>query len=185
MSTLLEITGSTIIGGLIILIIFNLNSNIVQTGTLQQFDKISQSNITSLMEEIEYDLKKIGYRATDPAIITADSNAISFKYDTDNNGTEETISYFVSDTTTLSGTENPRDILLYRTVGAGAANPVTSNLGVTKFRLWYYDKSGNLTTTPANIRSIKFAVSVESPYPYDGEYASSYAVRLVQPNNLR
>lgn len=185
MSSVLEIVGATIIGGFIILIIFNLNSTILESTTLQKYDKIAQGNITSLVEEIDYDLKKIGYRASDPAIITADTNAISFKYDLNNDGVEETVNYFLSDTTVLSNTPNPRDMLLYRTINGAGGQLQTSNLGVTGFRLWYYNSAGNLTTTPADIRSIKYELTVESVLPYDDEYAVTHVSRLIQPNNLR
>ncbi|MCZ7602348.1 MAG: hypothetical protein QY331_14850 [Melioribacteraceae bacterium] len=183
MAYLLEIVGSSFIGGMIIFIILNLNSNVMQNAGEMSFDKIAQENLTSLVEEIEYDLKKIGYRSPDPKIVSVDTNAITFRYDIDNNGSVETISYFTSDTTILSNTPNPRDIFLYRTVNG--SQPQTSNLGVTRFRLWYYDASGNLTSTPADIRSIKFALNVESLFTYNDEYVTTYIERLIQPNNLR
>lgn len=183
MAYLLEIVGSTVIGGIIIFIILNLNSNVMQSSGNLSFNKVAQENLTSLVEEIEYDIKKIGFRASDPKIISADSNAISFRYDIDDDGTPETISYFTSDSTALSGTPNPSDIFLYRTVNG--SSPQTSNVGVTNFRLWYYDASGNLTTTPDDIRSIKFALNVESVFSYEEEYARTYIERLIQPNNLR
>ena len=185
MAYLLEIIGTTIIGGFIILIIFNLNSTILESSSNQKFDKIAQENLTSLVEEIEYDLRKIGYRAPDPVILSADSNSISFRYDVDNNGTPDVINYFTSDTTALSSTPNPRDVYLYRTVNGGGGQLITSNLGVTNFRLWYFDSNGNLTTTASDVRTIKYALNVESVFPYDGEYESAYILRLVQPNNLR
>ena len=185
MSYLLEIVGSVIIGGLILLIILNLNSNMSSSSGELSMDVRSQGNVTSLIEEIEYDLRKIGYRVSgSPAIITADTNAISFQYDIDNNGAPDTISYFLSDTTALSSTPNPRDKLLYRTINSSSI-PLTSNLGVTAFRLWYYDDLGSLTVSPGQVRSIKFALTVESIYPYDNEYASTYIERLISPNNLR
>lgn len=183
MSYLLEIAGSTFIGGMIIFIILNLNSNVLRSSSSFSFSKITQENLTSVVEEIEYDLKKIGYRSPDPVILLADSNAITFRYDINNDGTPETIAYFTSDTTALINTPNPRDIFLYRTVNGGT--PQTSNIGVTRFRLWYYDALGNLTTTPADIRSIKFALNIESVYAFDEEYTVTYIERLIQPNNLR
>ncbi len=183
MAYLLDIAGSTFIGGMIFFIILNLNSTLLQSSGNLSFNKITQENLTSLVEEIEYDFKKIGYRSPDPAVLIADSNAITFRYDINNDGTPETIAYFTSDTSALSSTPNPRDILLYRTINGG--QPQTSNVGVTRFRLWYYDASGNLTSTPAEVRSIKFALNIESVFAYNDEYVTTYIERLVQPNNLR
>src|SRR4030042_1383465 len=138
MAYLLELVGSTIIGGLVILMILQVNSSILDSSTTLSMDKLSQTNLTSLVEEIEYDLRKIGFKATTGAkIITAGTNTISYRCDIDNNGTIDTVAYLMSDTTALSSTANPRDRLLYRTVNGSPSN-LTSNLGVTNFRLWYY-----------------------------------------------
>ena len=81
-STLLDIIGSAIIGGLLLMILFRMNDTAVQNNYDMNGEKIVQQNLVDLVELIEYDFRKIGYCADyknipDPtkSIIAADKTA--------------------------------------------------------------------------------------------------------------
>ena len=184
MNTLLDIVGSTIIGGIILLLLLTYNANVSDASISQTTSNIVQSNLNSIASVLDYDFKKIGFGVTDSIkIIGADTSYISFLSDMDNNGKIDTITYFVSNTNALSSTPNPRDRFLFRTVNTQP--PSSSSLGVTVFRLVYYDKHGNVTTNLASIKSFKVELYCESTYPLSGNtYPVAYWNKTLNPRNL-
>lgn len=60
-STLIDILGSTLIGGLILLILFRMNDSSVENHYLNSGEMIVQSNLLSVIELLEHDFRKIGY----------------------------------------------------------------------------------------------------------------------------
>lgn len=181
---MLEIIGSAVIGGLVLLIILQMNTGIVDSSATLSMTTNVQSNLTELTEELEYYFRKIGFDVdTSPIITWADTSKITFLSDIDANGIVDSVSFYISDTSALSMTTNPRDVLLYRKTNN--ETPVASNLGVVDFDLWYYNSSGNIAVTLAEIRFIKYSLTVQSIYPYNDEYPTVYIERVLQPNNLR
>lgn len=181
---MLEIIGSAVIGGLVLLIILQLNTGIVDSSTNLSMTSNVQGNLTALAEEVEYFFRKIGYDVTASPIITvADPEYITFLSDIDADGVVDSVSFFLSDTSTLSITANPNDKLLYRKINNDT--PFASNLGVVDFDLSYYNSSGNIAAALGDIRYIKYSLTVQSVYPYNGEYPTVYIERVIQPNNLR
>lgn len=168
-STLLDILGSVIIGGLLLVILLRINNLAVQKSFTFTGDQILQKNLTEVVKLIEYDFRQMGYQSNwsnvhvmDPLINSADNTSISFDVD------GSTYMYYVGDTTELSGTPNPHDILLYRKYGA--APPMASNMGITKFHLSYFDVWDNKLATPVadtkDISTIQIDVVVEDVYGY-------------------
>jgi hypothetical protein len=190
MQVIYDIIGSIIIGGIILLMLTSFNSSVMEGSAIQTFNSIVQSNMTQLTELIEYDFRKMGYRVGtiyDSAIVYADSNKILLRADIDNNGTVENIAYFL-DPAKKSGHVNPRSRILYRQVnGAGAQ---TINLGITRFRMAYYNGADSLIAenpikSPSQIRSIRLAINIESTSPYDTTYAGTTWERSITPKNLK
>ena len=165
-ATILDILGSTIVGGLLLFILFNMNNNATQNTYNFSGELILQQNLVTTVEVLEYDFRKIGY-CEDPtvlpfpekdAILRADTSNIIFLTDLmeppyDNphgDGILDTIQYFLSPDD-IPGTPNPNDRMLYRVV-----NGVTKgvNLGITGFRIRYYKDSSIATggTTLAEIQ---------------------------------
>lgn len=184
MSSFLDIVGSTIIGGIILLIILTYNSNVNDASISQTTSNIVQSNLNSIATELDFDFKKIGFGVTDSLkIITADTSRISFRADIDNNGKIDTITYYLSDLNALISTPNPRDRFLYRIVNTQAPN--SSSLGVIKFRLFYYDKNGNITGVGSSVKSFKVELYCESTFPIgENYYPLAYWNKTINPRNL-
>jgi hypothetical protein len=116
----------------------------------------------------------------------ADTSGIKFLTDIESDGNLDSIYYYLGPTSELSGTENPRDRLLYRVVNAD--NPQEANLGVTHFHMIYYDALGDTIYHPilnnGEISSIEINVTVENVAAYDENYSRAYLrqIRMVARN---
>ncbi len=191
MSTMLDIIGSIIIGGVVMLMVLNVNSNYVTLQGKQALSKVVQTNATTAAEVLEYDFRKIGYRSTDSLKLKViDSDKITALGDFDDNGVVDSLTYFIDNTTPVySSPSNTNIRMLYRVFNNQTPSPI--NLGFTQFRLWYFDSLENETAVRSNIRSIKVAFQFESAYKYevttqyDTSFYSLYWERIVKPKNLK
>ena len=110
----------------------------------------------------------MGYGVNDPTkcIYEADTSKIIFFSDIDRNGSIDTIKYYLGPTSELANTPNPRDRLLYRVIDS--ETPKSSNLGITRFFLQYYDQDMNPVAGNVNaIRIIEITLWVECPFPVE------------------
>ncbi len=196
-STLLDILGSTVIGGLMLMILLRMNDASVENTYLYSGEKIVQQNIVDVVRLIEYDFRKIGYCKDWKKIVDgslsirkADSTEIIFWTDIPTkdsiygDGNIDELRYYLGDTLELSNTPNPNDRLLYRVVNS--ETPKGSNLGVTNFKLTYFDADGDILTynylkkaPPLGIASIQIDIAVENPYAYDGDKNYTYERRAI------
>ena len=183
-STLLDVLGSIIVGGLILLILFRLNAS----ATSNLYNNTSEANVQSAMISVasvlENDFRKIGYckdwtQIPNPAksILYADTSSIKFLTDVNNDGIVDTLYYYVGPTSELLNTPNPRDRLLYRVVNSSI--PKSSNVGITEFKLTYFDTFGNIITsmpvTPTGkIQKIQIDLQVENTEPIDSTYVVAF-----------
>ncbi|MFA3784060.1 hypothetical protein ABRY23_13450 [Melioribacteraceae bacterium 4301-Me] len=194
-STLIDILGSTIIGGMLLLILLRINDSAVENTYTYGGELIVQQNLVDLVELLEYDFRKIGYckdwqAIPDPskAILFADSNSISFLTDVNSDGIPDTLHYYTGPTSELSSTPNPRDRILYRVVNSETPNG--SNLGVTQFKIRYFNSLGNELTTPVavpgEINTMQIDVKVENYAAYDNEYSTIFWRQIrMAARNLR
>ena len=182
-NVILDIVGSMLVGGLVLLMMFRLNAQ----ATSNLYNSSSELNVqlamTSVVHVMENDFRKIGYckdwnQISDPtkAIIYADTSSIKFLTDVDNDGIVDTLSYYLGPTSELSNTPNPRDRLLYRVVDSEVAK--SSDVGITIFRLTYFDALGNLLSTPVYppglIHTIQIDVQVENSEAMDSVYTKAF-----------
>ena len=178
-STLIDILGSIVIGGMLLLILFRLNDAAVQNAFQYNGEMIIQKNLVEVVQLLEYDFRKIGFckdwsNFPDPtkAILFADSTSISFLTDIDSDKDMDTLTYILGSEEELSMTPNPRDKMLYRQVNN--APLVGSNLGVTQFRLTYYDSFGAEIpfpiSVPGEIYTMQIDIILEDVYAYNEGY---------------
>ncbi len=191
-TTIIDILGSSVIGGLLLLILLRTNASAVQNTYLNGQDLVNQEDLTTVVEILQHDFRKIGYckdwTKIDPrkAILSADSTSIKFLTDTQNNGKVDTLYYYLGPTSELSGTPNPQDRLLYRVKNNEV--PKSSNLGITEFNLMYFDSFGDTLSFPitnlGKIASMQISVRVENPYAYNNIYKTAFwrQIRLAEPN---
>jgi len=185
MSYYLDIVGSVIIGGLLLLAVMSSYTNVSQVALDSSVELTVQENLDEWTEIIQHDFRKIGYHVPNPAwaVQACDSTSITFMADVDNNGTIDSVSYFLGTPDQVPGTENPNDRALYRQV---SGQPTTGgSLGLTDFRLLFYDNSGNPTWTPSDVKAVEVFIQVESPFAVDSTYERSNWRSVIHPLNLQ
>lgn len=183
MSVMLDLVGSFVIGSLLMLMILSVNSNFVQMSSEDQLELIVQENLAELVAEIDFDFRKIGFGVQNPAlaIVNADTSSITFWSDLDNDGNVELVRYRLGPVSEVSGTANPRDRILHRSVNSDS---VGGSLGVVDFQMVMRDISGASTTDPTLTKSIDYYLLLEGPFPIDTVYARSGWNGSVRPKNL-
>jgi len=193
-STILDIIGAFVIGGILLLTLFRVNDNTVQNYFYYNSDFILQRDLVDIIFIVEGDLRRIGYCA-DPdnlvppnqTILSADSNAITFVTDLQKVGKLDTVAYRTGTTSDLSETPNPRDIPLYRVINNGDEERSITGV-VTQFRLVYFDALGNTIplpiVDPGEIQTMELSIKVENAAAYNQNYANAYwrQVRLASKN---
>ncbi|MFH1195238.1 MAG: hypothetical protein V1720_05975 [bacterium] len=178
---------------MLFLILLSLNNSTVENTYTYGGELTVQQNLVALVQVLEYDFRKIAYCAEwrnfpDPtqAILVADSNRITFLTDISSDGIMDTMKYYIGSPSELSHTANPRDRILYRVINSEA--PVGTNLGVTQFRLIYFDSFEDTLhfpiTIPSQVHSMEINLAVENPAAYDEKYSSVFwrQVRLASRN---
>ena len=197
-SDIIDLAGSFIIGGLIMLILFRMNSSAVENVYNNGGELSLQQNLSVTASVLENDFRKIGYcvdwkKIPDPSksILLADSTRIKFLTDLDLNGSGadgnvDSLYYYLGPASELSQTANPRDRFLYRVVNN--ESPKGINLGVTQFKLIYFDALGDTIdfpiTVPSEVYTIEINLTVENVAGYNEKYSSAFwrQIRLVARN---
>lgn len=192
-STIFDIIGSIIIGGILMVITWRLSDAATEKTYNYSGELSLQQNLTTVAQILETDFRKIGFCSDynnfpDPskAIVYGDASSITFLADIDLNAQMDSIRYYLGPVSELSATPNPRDRLLYRVVNHEP--PASSNLGVTQFRLVYFDVLGDTLTppitTPGIISSLEINLAVENVAAYDTAYTGAFwrQIRLVARN---
>ena len=184
-STILDIVGSIIIGGVLIVILLTTNSSAVQNSFNYGGDLTIQQSLKLVVDTLDHDFSKIGYTsiatvAIDPTkrIVLADTSRIKFLSDIDNDGIIDTVYYYLGPTSELAGSINPRDRILYRVTWDSVSPSATLRYpGITVFRLVYSDVNGNTLSSPvaatSNISKIQIYLKMESSVPYNSVYVST------------
>ncbi len=106
-------------------------------------DLIVQYNASGIIDVLEEDFKNIGSGVTGTAFSRADSNDAVYYVDLEADGTIDSVRYFLGDTNSAAGTQNPRDRILYRI--ENDEPQLDAALGVVDFKLKYFDENGNET----------------------------------------
>ena len=192
-STIIDVLGSIIIGGLLLLILMRLNGTVTEHYYITGSDRNLQRSLAETAILIERDFRKMGFCAdpykiteTMDIVIVADSDFISFYTDVDKDENLDIMTYFVSDTNALAATKNPRDRILYRQINSDTPLMISTN--ITRFLLEYYDVFGKVLTSPVaspgNISHLKISMRVEDPEAYNEQYSNAYwqQVRLTSKN---
>jgi len=155
MNSILDIMGSTLIAGMVLFLMINLNLFSSQISYSSDAELTMQQNAKTLAEIMNYDFRKIGYNFDGTAILIAEEKRIKFVAglavtNPAGVGTIDTVEYFVEDSV---GTSNPDEIVLTRVLNN--KNPMAGpSLGLVKLQFSYEDSTGNLTTDLAKIKYI-------------------------------
>ncbi len=198
-ATLIDIAGSFLVSGMLLLTALQLDQKSIQTTFDSQAGLTVQQNLVDVVEYLQYDFRKIGYcqvaaklpnSAVNTFIQKGDTSTIWFLTDVNNSGNVDTLKYWL-DTAAIPGSANPRARLLYRQVNEDI--PTGSNLGVTQFEIQYFDAFGNQIQTPFGAPNqtqyIILTIRLEPVASYNSDYSSNFAVwrqtRMVSRNLSR
>jgi hypothetical protein len=186
---MLDLIGSVVIAGFVILMGLRLNETITGSADSSMASLNVQESMAEIVRNLEYDFRKIGFNVPDPraSIVLADSTHIKFCADMDRDGIIDTVEWYAGPA--LTTLPNPNVRVLYRNTtdvhgtwsGGGAAG-----LGVTQFHLRYYSDK-NIEIPPLSVSQysqiwvIEVTLRVESPYrvqdavnPDNSQYASAF-----------
>ncbi len=193
MSVMLDIIGSTLILGLVILTILGMNVNISDETYKGLTEYNLQTQSIQLARIVEFDFYKMGYAVSKPGVIAiADSSRIKFYTNLFNiAGRRDSVEYSLS--SYVNSTTNPRDRMLYRFENT---TKVFINYSVTRFKMSYYNANDSLLAVPVtgsmrdSIHSIKVYLTLENPEPFDStrsggpSYIGTYYAKWIYPRNL-
>jgi hypothetical protein len=190
-TTILDILGAAVIGGILLINLLNVNGNLVENDSIYQHDKNLQIDLVITASTIERDFNLLGYVnsldlvGSNQNIFSGNIDNIRFRSDIDNNGSIDTIQYYLSDTSALSNTPNPRDMILYRKLNNEIPYVLANN--ITRFRLVYLDTQLNEVTPPISLSSvvnyIRIELRVEDPFAFDNKYSEAIWRRITVSTN--
>lgn len=165
MNTIMDILTSTIIGGMLLLLVLKLNLFMSEAGYSSDTELRLQQDTKTLAEIMNSDFRKIGYKYDHTAILTAQKERFKFIGDLERPGQPgagvvDTVEYFLEDSTHSLGTSNLNDIILVRVLNNKDTIDGPS-LGLVKMQFTYLDSVSTPTADLTKIRYIKTEMWVE------------------------
>ncbi len=165
MGTIMDLLGSTIIGGMLLLLVLKLNLFMSESSYSSDTELRLQQNTKTLAEIMNSDFRKIGYKVDTTPILNAKIDRFKFVGDLEppgqiGHGTIDTVEYFLEDSSFSAGTTNLHDIILVRVLNNKDTTDGPS-LGLVKLQFSYLDSISTPTTNPADIRYIKTEMWVQ------------------------
>lgn len=182
MDSHLAFIGSLMIGGIFLLSLWGFQADLRDHSFVNTNDLVVQQNAMAMTGIVEADFRQIGLGVDSSVVVAAALHSISFYADLGGDGTVDLVTYSVSNPSAAAGTPNPRDKILYRVVNG--KTQINAAMGVTDFRLRYFDLDGKVTNDLAKIKAIELTLEMESTIPYDGKYAHFFWRKKMTPPNL-
>ena len=200
MGSILDIISSTVIGGVVILMMLTALDTAHKYFYAHTDDLIVQQNLASISATLEYDLKKMGFAIpeTENIVLIADSTHLRYRGDVNRDFLPDTVEYYAGPVSELTSTKNPNDRFLYRKINSLPAGGFIVGV-VTAFKFDYLDQDGIpvVTSNPADLIAVKMiritmkvenpAVYGSNPNPTQDEYRTAFwqQTRLVSRNLRR
>jgi hypothetical protein len=177
-STILDIIGSVIVGGLLLITCLQLKLGANENQFVYNSSVNLQVNLVTLTTRMEDDFRKIAYCQNDEitppsdAICYADTSKFRFMGDINNNGNIDSIEYSLGTNSYAPQNLRIKPVIRKYWEGASATAVVdTIKLGVTQMRFHYktQNSDSSILTTPVNLAKtavgvIDLAITLESPY---------------------
>lgn len=191
MNVILDLLGSAFIGGIILLMVLQMNLFMSSSSYSSDNELQMQQNAKTLADILNNDFRKIGYNNSGTAILTAEKERIKFVGDLQSpgsigNGTVDTVEYFIEDSTFAAGTSNPRDKILARVLN-NADTLAGPSLGLVKLQFSYLDSVNVPTTDLSKIKYIKTEFWIE-PYEhvnnFENDTVFTYWEFKIYPRNI-
>jgi hypothetical protein len=186
MASHLDIIGSVIIAGMIILnVAFFMVER--QDSQVQSINKITQQgDLSDMTATLRHDILKAGYGCDTLKILRATEQQFIFRADLENNGELDTVAYILADANNLQKSTGSGGHL-YRVVNGRKTRG--ADIGIVDFSFRYYRVNSNKqmveTTGLEDIRAIAVAMRVKSSMSTEDGYNYTNTEFTVTPRNLR
>jgi hypothetical protein len=203
-SVLLDIIGSAITGGLLLLTLLSFNAQNAENKRMFRDQIVAQENLVQIVRVLEEDMRRIGYctvksNMSVPIVTLAAAESVQFKtdlpqvdafgsVDQEGNGAVDVITYGLG--RSMTETSNPRDRFFYRRENSGVNGG--ANLGVTTFDVRYFRVNNSNKTVELKrpvttdslslITFIEITVRVENPNPINPIVASDSLIARTPMN---
>ena len=187
MGTILDLIGSMIFGGALIMIAIDANGAATETQEQYAGDMSVQEALTDVVTGVESEFRNMGFGVSDTSatIRSATISSITFLSSLDGTGAHvDTVRYWVGTPDELAGTQNELDRPLYRSQN-GSPKAIVGV--VTTFSLKYIDFNKEIMSTPVpasdlrNIQNIEITIEVQNPY---AQYRDPSTVQSGERNAL-
>lgn len=178
----INLIGSAIIGGLMLLSILGVNGLLVENSIESIADYQVKYHTSTIAGVLSYDLRKIGYLYNDGfPLDSISSHLIRFNADVTGDGDADTVQWVFAQSLPDLITPNPGDTSLFRVV-----NDDTTDFsgGVITFAFTYYDSLGQVTTIADSTKSIHVNLLCESKEHIGNRFLKSAWSQHFQPINL-
>jgi hypothetical protein len=162
MNMLFDLLGSSFIGGMLLLMVLQMNLFMSNARYSSDNELQMQQNTKTLADIINHDFRKIGYQNPGSSILIAEKEKIKFVGDLERPGepgfgTLDTVEYYVKNSPLTS---NPKDIFLVRVLNN--KDSITGpSLGLVKLNFSYLDSLSTPTTDLSKIKFIKTELWVQ------------------------
>ncbi len=180
MSTFLDIIGSVIIAGML-LINFALFMDSKQESDIEANNKVMmQGDMRDVGTTMMHDLRKIGFGCDTLEIIKSLPTVLAFRGDIDNDSKIDTVVwwYGIKSVAIVASAKN----ILFRVVNGSSKTGF--DLPVNSFAFTYLDKDNLPTTTSADVQSIQVALDLREAMVIAGKnYQSKFSFNI-SPKNL-
>ncbi|MFO7524011.1 MAG: hypothetical protein R6W68_01025 [Ignavibacteriaceae bacterium] len=196
MSVLLDILGSTFIGGMLLLLMLKLNLYATNTSYYSDSELKLQQSAKTLAEILNYDLRKVGFnhdKSTGSSFITVKDDTIEFKADIlplYGDGETETIKYYLGEPEEINGQEF-RELKRRINNSPDIGGP---SLGLVNLKFTYLDSLSQIIVNPNSnkdlIRYIKTEMWVEPEIQFNNfvtgvkDEIFTYWEFTINPRNL-
>ena len=184
MAPLIDIIGSFILGGMILIMTTKLNFIISDNSQQANMSLTAQTNCVVVTKILENDFAKLGVNCgTKVPLEITDSTKVRMYTDLGADGTLDSITYDTGPMTAEFLSVNPRHLLIYRTCNT---KTTIMNVGCTKMKFAYYDSAGAKTLLPAKVRALRLDLDFESVLPnIDTVYTVIHWQQYLNPKTLR
>lgn len=184
MGVMLDIAGALFVRSAIIVVMFTVTTALNDALYFKTAHRTIQGELSNTVEVLESDFVSMGYNVSiGYSILQSDTSSIRYLADVNDDGTPDTVAYYLGGTNELNSTPNPNDRFLYRSVSG--QQPLAVGQGVTRFFLKYYTAGGIQTMDPTIVSFIGVELRIQHGTFTVGEiYPEVTWQRRLYPLNL-
>ncbi|MCZ7555940.1 MAG: hypothetical protein M5R41_06005 [Bacteroidia bacterium] len=188
MSSHLDIIGSVVIAGMIILN-FAFFQGERQNSQVESVNKIvQQGDVTEVTSTLRHDIMKAGFGCDTLKILQSSARIFTFRCDLGNDGKIDTISYTFGDYSPNTVWTNTAELPLFRIVNGRKVQG--ADLGIVRGYFKYYRLDPTYkklieTTAPADVKAITVGMRLKSSMSSEDGYQYSQNEFTITPKNLK